>query len=360
MNDTQSSSGPWADLVGHARPLEMLRQCVARDRLGQTYAFVGPPGIGKKLFALRLAQCLLCEQHQEADLDACGTCPGCRQVLARTHPDLFVVELPPGKSELAIELFVGDDAHRGKAGLCHDLSLAPMAGGRKVAIIDDADLFNDASGNALLKTLEEPPAHALLILIASSPDLLLPTIRSRCQIVSFAPLAESDVRRLLVTTGLVERDDEAAQVAHLADGSLETARQLLDPHLRKQRQTLYNLLVTEPFPAVPLALAMIEGLDSSGTEKSSQRAVAGWIVRFAIEFYRRVLWRLSQDEATTDDIPQIARITGRYPHGSAAAIDLTAALIDRCVAADRQLDSNVTIPLCLESLFDDLGRLQRS
>src|SRR5262249_48264438 len=153
-------------------------------------------------------------------------------------PDLFILGLPEGKSELPIELFVGDDEHRGKTGLCHDLALAPMEGRRKIAIIDDADLFNDASGNALLKTLEEPPAHSLLILLTTNPELLLPTIRSRCQIVPLRPLAAEHVRKLLLAEGLVACDAEALDVARIAAGSLETARQLLDKQLREQRAVL--------------------------------------------------------------------------------------------------------------------------
>jgi DNA polymerase III subunit delta' len=348
----------WSDLLGHAEPLERLRQSARRGRLGHTYAFAGPAGIGKRTFAVMLAQCLLCERHDDVELEACGECPGCQQVSARTHPDLYLVGLPAGKSELSIELFVGDDEHRGKAGLCHDLSLRPMAGRRKIAIIDDADLFNDASGNALLKTLEEPPQHSLIVLITTSTDLLLPTIRSRCQIVAFQPLAEEHVRTLLVRHEMVESEEQAAQIAHLADGSLETAGQLLDPHLRDERQVLYDMLAAEPFQSVQLATRMIEGLEGAGGEKSSQRSSAGWIVRFSIEFFRRALLHLANGGAP-EEIPQVARFAGRFSPGVPGAIDRVGELLERCLAADRQLDRNATIPLCLETLFDDLGRLLR-
>lgn len=351
---------PWSDLLGHAEPLQRLRQSVSSGRLGHTYAFVGPAGIGKRTFAVMLAQCLLCERHEERDLEACGECPGCRQVAARTHPDFYLVSLPAGKSELPIELFVGDDEHRGKAGLCHDLSLRPMAGRRKIAIIDDSDLFNDASGNALLKTLEEPPQHSLLILLATSAELLLPTIRSRCQVVTFLPLADEHLLQLLVRQELVADESEGAEVTLLADGSLETARQLLDPQLREQRQVLYDMLSAEPFLAPQLATRMIEGLDAMGSEKSSQRTSAGWIVRFAIEFFHRALLRLTDESPSSVEIPQVDRFVKRFPERSLEAVDRVGDLLERCVVADRQLTGNVTIPLCLETLFDDLGRLIRA
>lgn len=351
---------PWSDLLGHSEPLERLRHSVQNGRLAHAYAFVGPGGIGKRTFALILTQALLCERNDESQLEPCGECAGCRQVVARSHPDVSLVALPTGKSELPIELFVGDADHRGEAGLCHELSLRPMAGKRKIAIIDDADLFNEASGNALLKTLEEPPQESLLILIATSTDLLLPTIRSRCQIVNFRPLAEEHVKTLLVREELVENEADAIEVARLADGSLETARQLLDPHLRQQRTTLYNMLAADPFLSVQLAATMIEGLDATGSERSAQRQSAGWVVRFAIEFYRRALLRLSAGESSAAEVPQVTAFINRQTDGSPESVDRVLDLLDRCIAADRQLESNAAIPLCLETLFDDLGKLLRS
>lgn len=357
----------WSNLLGHAEPLDRLRRSARQGRLGHTYAFVGPAGIGKRTFACVLAQSLLCERHDESELEACGDCSGCRQVISGTHPDLYLVQLPQGKSELPIELFVGDDEHRGKAGLCHDLALRPMAGRRKVAIIDDADLFNEASGNALLKTLEEPPQHSLIVLLTTSTDLLLPTIRSRCQIVAFTPLCEADVQTLLIRHEMVESSAQAAEISRLADGSLEIAAQLVDPHLRSERQALYDLLAAEPFQSVQLAARVIEGLESAGGEKSSQRVSAGWMVRFSIEFFRRALLRLAGDpfnqggtvDSHSGEIPQVTRFVSRYPSNSRDAIDHVSALLERCLAADRQLDRNATIPLCLEALFDDLGRRLR-
>jgi hypothetical protein len=105
---------------------------------------------------------------------------------------------------------------------------------------------------------------------------------------------------------------------------------------------------------------MIEGLDGAGGEKSAQRTAAGWVVRFSIEFFRLALLRLAGTSALAADVAQVGKYLQRYPDHSLAAIDRVGDLLDRCIAADRQLDSNVTIPLCLEVLFDDLGRLLRA
>jgi DNA polymerase-3 subunit delta' len=182
----------WNAILGHASQLERLRQSAKGGRLAHAYAFVGPSGIGKRRFAFELARCLLCEKRSDADFEACGECASCQQVAAGTHPDLLTVGLIDGKRELVIRQFIGEKETRGKEGLCYDVSLKPMSGRRRVAIIDDAEALNDESANALLKTLEEPPPDSVLILVATSGDLLLPTIRSRCQVIAFQPRTCSD------------------------------------------------------------------------------------------------------------------------------------------------------------------------
>ena len=122
-----------------------------------------------------------------------------------THPDVHLLARPADKAFIPVELFIGDKEHRMREGLCYDISLKPYSGRRKVAIIDDADYFNKEGANCLLKTLEEPPPKSVLILIGTSEQRQLPTIRSRCQVVRFRPLAESDVAEILVEQGLVRR-----------------------------------------------------------------------------------------------------------------------------------------------------------
>src|SRR5262249_31286760 len=158
-----------------------------------------------------------------------------------------------GKRELPLKLFIGEDEKRGREGMCYELSLRPMSGRRRIAIISDAECLNPESGNCLLKTLEEPPPDSLLMLISASADALLPTIRSGAQRWSSAPLKEDEVRTRLLGEGLVEQADEAAEIAPLCDGSLETARQLLDPQVRAGRKALFDLLAAEPYSSAKLS-----------------------------------------------------------------------------------------------------------
>ena len=352
----------WNAILGHAAELQQLRASSARGRLAHAYVFVGPSGIGKKTFAIELAKCLLCEKHTDAELESCGECPSCQQVAAGTHPDLIRIGLLEGKRELLVEQFIGDKSRgmRGKEGLCHDVSLKPMSARRRVALIDDAELLNDESANALLKTLEEPPPNSVLILIATSPDLLLPTIRSRCQVIAFQPLSPEHVRELLLREGVTDDERQAAQAAALSGGSLDAARQLLDPQLRDLREELYNLLTVHPFHTPRTAARMIELLEPAGAEKASQRDYAGWMIRFCVEFFRQALLTMSRGTPAADgEIPQVRKFLERLGKPDVDTSDRLIELIERCLAADRHIDANAPIPLCLEALFDDLGKLMR-
>jgi DNA polymerase-3 subunit delta' len=195
----------FADVVGHARPIALLRRALATDRLAHALLFAGPEGIGKRLVADALAAAVVCETK---GTDVCGACPGCRQLAAGTHPDVLVVSLPQGKREVPIER-VRD--------LNQFLRLQPLRAARKAAIIDDAHLLSLAAQNALLKGLEEPPLGALMILIAHNADALLPTVRSRCQRLLFAPLSSEEVDQVL-RGRLGIAPEEIAAVAPFADG----------------------------------------------------------------------------------------------------------------------------------------------
>src|SRR5690349_20357829 len=246
----------WQGIAGQDEAVDYFRRVLAAGRLANTYLFVGPPGVGKKRFALELAHSLLCTGSPVADLSPCGQCESCRMFVAGNHPDLEVVSLPADKSELPIRLFIGEKEKRNQEGLCHNLGVRPFFGQRKVAIVDDADYLSIPSVNCLLKTLEEPPPSALLILIGTSPSQQLPTIRSRSQIVRFRPLNAETVASFLVDTGITTDGAFARSIAALSEGSIERAVQLADPELWAFRDTVFEALKSERVDGVRLARAV--------------------------------------------------------------------------------------------------------
>jgi DNA polymerase-3 subunit delta' len=198
-------------LYGHAQTWTRLTALLDADRLPHALLFLGPPGIGKALMAQRLAARLACTAAQGAP---CGECGGCRQVLAGTHPDLLSFGAPGKGRKETRKKEIGIEQARE---LKHFAQLRPIAAPRKMAIVDDADRLSLAAQNALLKTLEEPPGQALLVLISATPGALLTTVRSRCQRITFRPLTTAEVAAALRGGGLA--GDEAARLAAAADGS---------------------------------------------------------------------------------------------------------------------------------------------
>jgi DNA polymerase-3 subunit delta' len=351
----------WNDLRGHGDQVEMLRRSIGRGRLAHAYLFAGPAGVGKSRFARIFAQCLFCERHSDEELLSCGECSGCRQMQSASHPDFFLVGCPEGKGEIPVAVFYGSGEKRGKEGLIHDLSLRPMAGSRRVAIIDDANRMNDEGANGMLKTLEEPPPNSLLILIAENLDAVLPTIRSRCQLLRFGALSTDDVADLLIENELTTDSAEAASVAAMSDGSLQTAAQLLNPALRNLRERLYGFLSEPDMKPLDAAKALTSGLDEISGETHEQRRGAGWLIRFAQEFYRQAVLQLSGEANFSQAIPsQVQQFAQRLRSRGLGGTELAMDLFDRCVLAENHIDWNINPGKAIESLFDDLARTSRS
>lgn len=326
----------WERVIGHESQIEMFRRAIARGRLAHGFLFIGPKGVGKRLFARTLAQCLFCERIPDELLDACGDCPSCRQMAAETHSDFLTIGLPEGKKILPISLLVGDDANRGRAGLCYELAHAPTTANRRIALIDDADAMNEEAANALLKTLEEPPPGAILILLSPDSEAVLPTIRSRCQPVHFSALNVEQLSRLLQSQGHDLGNIEP--IVSLSEGSLEVARRLLEPDLLKLWKLVDKLFQSSTLDGMSAVKSVQAALEELGSETSVQRDNMHWVVRFVIESLRKNL------ALTTDPVE----------------LDRLGNMMDRCFLAEQHLKQTMPVPLCLETLFLELGRQSRT
>lgn len=337
---------PWGSIRGHDRVAESLRRSLKQGRLPHALLFAGPEGVGKRTFARRFAQALLCERSPEADLEPCGACPGCIQAAAGAHPDLLEVGRPEDKHELPIRVI---------RDLCHDLGLKPARGARKVAIVDDADDLNDEAANAFLKTLEEPPPGSVLILVGSSPEVQLDTIVSRCRVVRFDPLPEAELAAVLLESGVVDQPGEAARLARLGEGSVGRARGLASPELEAFRRELIDE-IAEPTGFDPPALARrLEAFaKEAGKESVDQRNRAVLLIGELARFFRGVLWQtagLAPPSPDPVDRRAVASLAGRLEPEDVLV------LADRCLEADYQVGRKANLPLILEALAHDLGRL---
>lgn len=232
-------------LIGNHQVKEVLQRLLAGGRVPHSFIFAGEEGVGKKLFALETAKAFACQNPQTGA--ACGACGACRRaanfslpktgdrdahkkVIFSEHSDIGLV-IPYNKN-----IFV--DAIRE---LETEANFRPFEAKSRIFIINDADKMNDSAANALLKTLEEPPATTYIFLITSRPDALLPTILSRCQMLRFAPLEAKQIEGFLEGTRQFAIAD-AQLLSKFANGSIGRALQLDVGKFREQRATMIQVL----------------------------------------------------------------------------------------------------------------------
>ncbi len=232
-------------LTGNNQIKEVLRRLLAFKRVPSSLLFAGAGGVGKKQFALELAKSFVCQNPKNSE--ACGVCSACRRaerftfpksddrdafkrVIFSEHADIGLV-IPYNKTILV-------DAIRE---LETEANFRPYEAAARFFIIDDADKMNDSASNALLKTLEEPPATSHIFLISSRPDALLPTIRSRCQTLRFAPIDANEIENYLLKDKKFSPGD-AALLAKLSSGKLGHALETDLEKFRAQRAAMLKVL----------------------------------------------------------------------------------------------------------------------
>jgi DNA polymerase-3 subunit delta' len=345
----------WQGIHGQDEAVEQFRRSLERGRLASTFLFLGPPGVGKRTFALKLAQTLLCSESPPQRMAPCGRCPSCVQVQAGTHPDLFRISKPPDKADLPVALLIGEGKRRMEEGLCHDLALKPFMGGRRIAIVDDADYLNEEGANCLLKTLEEPPPQSVLILIGTKAERQLSTIRSRSQIIRFAPLTAEVLATLLLEQGTMADRAQAQRLAQYAGGSLERAVELADPDLWAFREKLLNQLSAPTWNPPALAKEVSAFVDAAGKEAPPRRIRLRQTLAFAAELYRLLARRLSGTLLESDSQSQAAldRLSRHWPGNAELAGDCAL----RCLDAMEQIDRNANQTTLIECWLDDLSQI---
>jgi hypothetical protein len=242
----------WDDLIGQNPAKTYLRLALNSHRLAHAYLFSGPPGVGKRTAAYAFAHAAMCHAPPSPDV-ACGVCKSCRWFAARKgasieHPDMIpLINITIRRDDqddrtIQIEKFVGDHEPVIKLEtvqyVCEQLHRSPMAGAKRTLIIPEAQRLcrgQAESANAFLKTLEEPPKAALIILTSSQPEALLETIVSRVQTVQFKRLSGPEVAQGLMRRWPNMEPKDVSLLTAMADGSLGRALELLDGDLKAWR-----------------------------------------------------------------------------------------------------------------------------
>jgi DNA polymerase-3 subunit delta' len=242
-------------LFGHETAENALLEAYRSGRFAHAWLIGGPPGIGKATLAYRMARFVLAHPDATApavrratSLAVAADHPVSRKIAAQGHPDLLVLERGRSDSGALRSTIAVDDVRR-TVGF---FGATAGEGGWRVCLVDAVDDLNAAGANALLKILEDPPARALFLLISHAPGRVLPTIRSRCRRLMLRPLEERALAQALAAAGQAP-EEELAEIAAFADGSVARALSLADTGARAMRRQVGEAL--EKLPAVdPLAL----------------------------------------------------------------------------------------------------------
>jgi DNA polymerase III subunit delta' len=323
--------GVWAGIVGQSAAVALLQRAIALDRLAHAYAFVGPSGVGRRLTAIAFAQAALCGAQ------GCGTCAVCRRVAAGQYPDCHMITpTPPRDNPKGAPMIRIEHVRE----LEHTAALAPHEAGRKVFVLDDAERMTLPTAQALLKTLEEPPARTHLVLIIANPRALPPTLLSRCQRVRFGPLSDPDAARFLEGRGVAPGASEL--LARLAQGRPGLALGTDLDALRARREVALALAAEPP---ARLGVA----LDGVPTD----RATVATYLELYWSWYRDALCLAAGGSpallVNADQEAALRVLAARMP-----APALTAALA-RVKAAWVALETNMNPLLALETALLGLG-----
>jgi DNA polymerase III subunit delta' len=367
-------------VLGQERVVNTLLSAVQTNRVPHAFLFYGPTGVGKRAAAIDLAASLQCRSRVEGR--ACGTCNSCKRVFQLGHPDVhFLMPTPkdtPVESITERLKLTADNPYAtvdferrpslGEAGaksnrqvvyqverinheLRREMSFKPVEGGYRVAILTDADRMRREAANAFLKLLEEPGDRTVLILITDRPDRLLPTIRSRCQLLRFDRLGDETIRDgLIARSGL---DPGLAEtIARMSDGSFGRAVDLASStELLETREHVLDFLRTAFQGRGDRVVREAEILAGMGREPVK------FFLQLTLNWLRDVmLYRNLADTSLIVNIDQMDAVERFSKNLPEASIDRMVEIVDE--AADL-IERNINLKLVFIVLTRSLGRAMR-
>lgn len=339
MDDEYATVASWG-VIGHDWAVAMLRRSLLKGRQRHAYLISGAQSLGKGKLALAFARALNCEEAEIARRP-CGECRACRAIGRGSDPDLILAD--------------GDDGAPLKVDAIREvtrlLALRPYAARYRIAIFRDFDLVAPLAQDALLKTLEEPAAHAILMVLASSPGRVLPTIRSRAQAVPLRPAPLQLIKSALVEGGCAE--ERADLIARLSGGRMGWALSAM----RDDEPLAFRAEMLETLGAVLAGgrLRRIKTAEALGKRFGKDKAAARAVLEIWLTYWRDVLLQCFESPvkpANSDHADAIRALSMRIePSSAQAALKATRRTMDA-------LATNANIRLALDALFLDYPGLE--
>ncbi|MEM8666446.1 MAG: AAA family ATPase [Planctomycetota bacterium] len=325
----------WDQLIGHDRIRQWLSSAIRSQRFSGSFLLVGAPGIGKTTVAKLIAKTLLCDSTTPEDMNPCCQCEGCIQVEAETHPDVVRVAKPADRAVIPIRLLIGPEEARMQEGFCRDVRVKPLRGQRKVAILQDADFLNEEGANCLLKTLEEPPAGTVVLVIGTNEQKQLPTIRSRCRILRLGPLSVEDSVKLIRQAHRVNTDEREIRAAvEMSGGNIHAAVRLLTSESDQLRLALTKQLESATPDPIILSRVISTHVNEAGKEAPIRRDAMRDAFSMSLQFYRRQM----RQQAADDHVDEA-----------------TLARLDRSIRALHEVDRNANQASLIECFAADIA-----
>ena len=329
------------NLIGHEWAVDMLKKHVIHGTMRHAYLFAGPPGVGRRTLALRFAQALNCKTPTGPGLP-CGQCRDCKQIEAMQHADLHILQAVDDEGKARVGGTLKVDQIREVRRL---LTYRPYQSNYRVALFLRFGEANDSAANALLKTLEEAPPYAVLILTADNPEQLLPTIVSRCEVLRLRPLRIEQVQQALEEKGF--ETNQAKWIAHISGGRYGTALRLIGSEsLTVEREERLNDLQNLISASRVEKFAYADKL--SRDKEAMRQAILIWL-----SYWRDVMLRTAQARTPLVNVDRNLEI-----EDIASRMDLSSArrVVNDLENTLEKMDGNVNPRLLAEVLLLDLPK----
>ncbi len=322
--------GSFKDVVGHKDIINYIRNAVERDQVSHAYILNGERGAGKKLLANLFATTLLCEKRGP---DPCNICHSCRQAESGNHPDIIRVT-----HEKPNSISVDDIREQ----VNNTIMVKPYQGPYKIYIIDHADLMTPQAQNALLKTIEEPPQYAVIMLLAENAEVLLPTINSRCVMLRLRYIKDTLIKKYLMES-LKVPDYKAELCTAFAQGNMGHAIMLANSeHFNEIREEAVHML--RNIHEMELS-EIIEAVNKITIYKVE---ISDYLDIIAVWYRDVLLYKATKDIETIVFKDQISYIKEQAKKSSYEGIQLILSSFEKAKA---RLKANVNFELTMELLF---------